>query len=98
MAYGIADVVAERGGAGSNYYDPSEMEPVLGIGQKTCQQERGLTGDGDAGVLAEQCQSHGPVAVVGDEFAQRMKNCGDHEEPVLSCQLSVLSQTRSSDN
>src|ERR1700675_1542547 len=94
MAEGVAQDVAERCGTGCHDNDPSEMEPVFGIGEKTCQQERGLTGDGDAGVLAEQCQSHGPVTVIGDEFAQRVKNRGAHEEPVLSSKLSVLSQTR----
>src|SRR4029077_18934456 len=71
-------MVAERCGTGGNHDDPSEMELVFGIGEKTCQQERGLTGDRDAGVLAQQCQSHGPIAVVGDERAQRMKNSGAH--------------------
>src|SRR5437660_4721148 len=98
VADGIAQVVAERCGARGNHDDPSEMEPMLGIGQKTCQQERGLTGHRNAGVLAEQCQSHGPVTVGGDEFAQRVKNRGAHEKQVLSCQLSVLSQPRSSEN
>ncbi len=90
VADGVADIVAERGGAGGNHDDPSEMEPVFGIGQKTCQQQRRLTGNGDACVLAEQRQSHGPVTVVGDEFAQRVKNCLVHElmKPVPSSQKS----------
>src|SRR3984893_2318610 len=91
MAESVAQIVAERCGTGCQDNDSSDMEPVVGIGEKTCQQERGLTGDGEAGVFAEQCQSHGPVTVIGDEFAQRVKNRGAHEEPVLCCQFSVKS-------
>src|ERR1700687_2691197 len=79
VAEDVAQVVAERGGAGGNHDDPAEMEMVFGVSQKTCQQERGLTGDGDAGVLAQQCQSYGPVAVLDNERAQRVKNRGVHE-------------------
>src|ERR1700676_493895 len=50
---GIAQIVAERGGTGSDHDDPSEMELVFRIGEKTSQQERGLTGHRDAGVLAQ---------------------------------------------
>ncbi len=67
------------------------MEPVFGISQKACQQKRSFAGDWDAGVLAQQCDGHGPVTVGGDEFAQRMKNRGAHElmKRVLSSQFSV---------
>src|SRR6266403_5187961 len=41
MADGIAEIVAECGGSRADHNDPSEMEPVFGISQKTCQQERG---------------------------------------------------------
>src|SRR3981189_920305 len=33
VTYGIADVVAERGGTGPNHDDPAEMEFVFGIRQ-----------------------------------------------------------------
>ena len=92
VAQGVAQVVAERGGTGGNHDDPAEMELVFGIGQKTRQQERGLAGDGKAGVLAEQCQSHGPVTVVGDECAQRVKNRVVHDE--ASSQFPVLSSQK----
>ncbi len=78
MAEGVADIVAERGGRCGDHDDPSEMESMFGIGQKTCEQERALTWNRDAGVLAEQCQRYGPVTVGSDEFAQRVKNCLVH--------------------
>src|ERR1700687_737484 len=100
VAYDIADVVAERGGTRADHDDPSEMELMFGIGEKTCQQERGFTGDGDAGVLAQQSQGYGPVTVGGDEFAQRMKNREAHElmKQVPSSQFSVLRRAGLTDN
>src|SRR5258708_23568358 len=97
---GIANVVAERGGTGGDHNDPSEMKPVFGITQKACQQKRSFAGDGDAGVLAQQCQGDGPVTVGGDEFAQRMKNRRAHElmKRVPSSQFSVLSRAGLTDN
>ena len=74
MAKGIAHVVTKRSGTGGNYDDPSEMKLMFGIGEKTCEQERALTGEGNARVLAEQRQSHGPVTIVSKEQAQRVKN------------------------
>src|SRR5258708_34164212 len=37
---GIANVVAERGGTGGDHEESSEIEPVVGITQKACQQKR----------------------------------------------------------
>ena len=96
VAESVTEITAERGGNGGNYDDPAESELVFGIGQKTSHQERDLTGNWDAGALRQQGQSHGPVAVVGNECAQRMKSRGVHEE--TSCRFPVLSQNRSSAN
>src|SRR5258708_25692581 len=94
VTYGIAKVVAERGGTGGDHDDPSDMKPVFGISQNACQQKRSFAGDGDASVLAQQYQGHGPVTVGGDEFTQRMKNREAHQlmKRVPSSQFSVLSR------
>src|ERR1017187_5651583 len=47
VAKGVTEIAAERGGTGGNHDDPAEMELVFGIGQKTCQQKRDLTGNGE---------------------------------------------------
>ena len=91
VAQGVTQLAAECGGTGGNHDDPSEMKLVFGIGQKTGQQERDLTGNGNAGALRQQCQSHGPVAVVGDECAQPVKSCVIHEFKISMNQYPVPS-------
>lgn len=90
-ADGVAQFAAEGGGAGGNHDDPAEMELVFVIGQETSQQERELTGNGNAGALRQQCQSYGPVTVVGDECAQPMKRRGVHEFKISMNQYPVPS-------
>ena len=78
-ADGVAQFAAEGGGTGGNHDDPSEMELVFGIGEKTGQQKRELTGNREASALRQQGQSYGPVTVVGDECAQRVDQRVVHE-------------------
>jgi len=74
VADGVAQIAAERGGASGHNDDPSKVELVFVIGQKTRQQESDLTGDGDAGAFRQQGHSHGPVTVVGDEGAEKVES------------------------
>ncbi len=82
-ADGVTQIAAERGGTGGNDDDPSEMKLVFGIGETARQQERHLAGNGEAGALREQEQGQGPVAVVGDEAAQRVDDGWVHGEAGL---------------
>jgi hypothetical protein len=76
------------------------MELVFGIREKTGEQERNLTGDRNAGALAEECQSHGPVAVVGDECAEPVEDLVVHEEQfsVVSTQFFTFQGSGSTEN
>src|SRR5208337_2428889 len=85
-----AQIAAESGSSGGDHDDPSEMELVFGIRHKTSQQERDFAGNGNAGALPEQGQSHGPVTVVGDEGAEKVRNMHKWIKEVLSSQFSVL--------
>jgi len=92
VADGVTQVVAKSSGTGSDHDDPSQMEPMFGIGEKTCQQKRSLTGYGDTGVLAKERQRYPPITVGDNEFAKRVRDRVMHElmKRVLSSQKSVV--------
>src|SRR5262249_6819649 len=78
MPQGVADIVPDRRRAGANQNDPSQIELPLRKREKTGEKKRGLSRHRDARVLTEQRECDRPVAVVGDERSQEIKNAMAH--------------------
>src|ERR1017187_6116390 len=96
----IAETAPECPGASGDNNDPAEVELVFGVSQKTGQQQRDLAGNGNARAFAEQCQSYGPVTVIGDEGTQPMEVHGvaswNYESNASMADLSKCARTQDS--
>ena len=73
----VTESAARSAGQGTGNDDPSEMQPVFGVGQKAAKQKRGLRGNRNACVFDQKGESNRPVSIVGDELAKMMERMHD---------------------
>ena len=90
VADGIAQVVAQRGRTHANEDDVRKLQLVAREGQEAGQQQDGFTGNGDAGVFQQESSTYGPVAILGDEVAQKVEDVLPH----VGWSVNILSRGR----